>query len=689
MMNFFKSLFSADGFMPHGHCYFWNPGVLWLHIASDAFIALAYYSIPFTLVYFIRKRRDVPFNWMFLCFAIFIIACGTTHVLEILVIWHPIYWLQGAVKAVTALVSVPTAILLVKLLPQALTLPSPAALKTANLKLEREITERQRAEDAVRRLNDELEQRVAERTRQLEAINETMVQEAGERRRVEQKSRENEKLLQAIIDNSLAVIYVKDLQGRYLLVNRRFIEIFHLGEETVIGRTDHDFFKKEAADAFRAMDARVAAANCALTEEETAPQDDGLHTYVSVKSPLWDADGKPYAVFGVSTDITERNQAEERVKTSLKEVNDLKAALDEHAIVAITDPQGKITYVNDKFCAISKYSREELLGQDHRLINSGYHPKEFIRDLWTTITQGRVWHGEIKNKAKDDSFYWVDTTIVPFLNEDGKPRQYVAIRADITERKNAAVEIAHLNAELEARVTRRTAELEAANQELEAFSYSVSHDLRAPLRAINGFADIVLKDYAAQLPGDAQDFLKRVRDGGQRMGQLIDDLLAFSRLSRQAVSRQRVNAGRIVQEVLDELKPQREGRNLELQVGELPSCQADPVLLKQVWVNLLSNAIKYTRDRAPAIVEVGCARENGENIYFVRDNGVGFNMQYVNKLFGVFQRLHRSEDFEGTGVGLAIVQRIIRRHGGRVWAEAKVNHGAVFHFTLSEGKKHE
>jgi PAS domain S-box-containing protein len=687
MIDFFKTLFSSAGFMPHGHCYFWNPGVLWLHILSDAFIALAYYSIPFTLVYFIRKRKDLPFNWMFLCFAVFIIACGTTHLLEILVIWHPIYWMQGVVKAITALVSVPTAILLVKLLPQALTLPSPAALRTANVKLEREITERQRAEATIRRMNDVLEQRVAERTRQLEIINESLIQEALERRRAEQKSRENEKLPQAIIDNSLAVIYVKDLSGRYLLVNRRFTEIFHLGEETIIGRNDHDLFKQEAADAFRAMDVRVAAANCALTEEETAPQDDGLHTYVSVKSPLWDDDGKPYAVFGVSTDITERKQAEERLKTSLKEVNDLKAALDEHAIVAITDPQGKITYVNDKFCAISKYSREELIGQDHRLINSGYHPKTFIRDLWTTIARGKVWHGEIKNKAKDDSFYWVDTTIVPFLNEDDKPRQYVAIRADITARKMAAAEIVQLNAELEARVAGRTAELEAANQELEAFSYSVSHDLRAPLRAINGFAEIVLKDFGPQLPEEAQGFLLRVRNGGRRMGELIDDLLAFSRLSRQAVDRQSVNTARMVQEALDELKPQREGRAIELGVGELPACQADPVLLKQVWVNLLSNAIKYTRDRNPAIVEAGCVRQNGEDIYFVRDNGVGFDMKYVDKLFGVFQRLHPSEEFEGTGVGLAIVQRIIRRHGGRVWAEAKVGGGATFHFTLEGEKK--
>jgi len=375
-----------------------------------------------------------------------------------------------------------------------------------------------------------------------------------------------------------------------------------------------------------------------------------------------------------------------KINQPLKELHELKAALDEHSIVAITDPQGKITYVNDKFCSISGYARAELLGQDHRLINSGHHPKEFIRNLWTTIAQGNVWHGEIKNRTKDGTGYWVETTIVPFLDDTGKPRQYVAIRTDITQRKQAESEILKLNAELEMRVARRTAELEAANKELEAFSYSVSHDLRAPLRAINGFAGIVLEDFGSLLPPEGRDYLERVRNGGKSMGQLIDDLLTFARLSRQSLALHRINTSRLVQDAWLELKPAVNGRLIETRFGELPPCDGDPVLLKQVWVNLLSNAAKYTRGRTPAVVEVGCDQIDGDQAYFVRDNGVGFDMQYANKLFGVFQRLHRAEDFEGTGVGLAIVQRVIHRHGGRVWATAELDRGATFYFTLNRQK---
>jgi PAS domain S-box-containing protein len=370
----------------------------------------------------------------------------------------------------------------------------------------------------------------------------------------------------------------------------------------------------------------------------------------------------------------------------LTQIHAYKAALDEHAIVAITDPRGRITYVNDKFCAISKYSREELLGQDHRIINSSHHPRDFIRGLWTTIARGQVWKGEIKNRAKDGSIYWVDTTIVPFLKPDGKPYQYVAIRADVTRRKLVEEEIRRLNQELEARVVQRTAQLQAANKELEAFSYSVSHDLRAPLRHIDGFAGLLVKSDGQTISERGKRHLANIADSAQQMGRLIDDLLVFSRMGRTDMNITAVDLSAVVEETIRSLQPETSQRRIVWQKAPLPTVQADPPMLRQVFVNLLANAVKYTRPRDPAVIEIGSHETDGEVVVHVRDNGVGFEMEYRDKLFGVFQRLHRSEEFEGTGIGLANVRRIVNRHGGRTWAESTPGQGATFYFSLSKTK---
>ncbi len=243
-------------------------------------------------------------------------------------------------------------------------------------------------------------------------------------------------------------------------------------------------------------------------------------------------------------------------------------------------------------------------------------------------------------------------------------------------------EVGTLRADLEQRVATRTSELEAANKELEAFSYSVSHDLRAPLRAVDGFSDALQTDHGPALPADAQRYLRMIRDGAQRMGALIDDLLAFSRLSRQPMRLQPHDPAQLAREALQDLGGLPKDRSIELAIGELPAASGDIALLKQVWINLLSNAVKYTRLRERALIEIGATRENGATVYFVRDNGTGFDMKYAHKLFGVFQRLHRAEDFEGTGVGLAIVQRILNRHASRIWVHAEPGQGTTFFFTL-------
>lgn len=272
-------------------------------------------------------------------------------------------------------------------------------------------------------------------------------------------------------------------------------------------------------------------------------------------------------------------------------------------------------------------------------------------------------------------------------DEEAWVQQYAAMVSTGLERVRLVEAVAKANSQLEDKVrevTERTRALEAANRELDAFSYTISHDLRAPLRAVNGFTSILFEEYNDSLPAEASRYLKRIKDSGEHMGHLVDDLLAFSRLGRQALRTQRVSIKSLVDRALEQLSEARDGRQVEIVIGNLPDVECDPILIEQVFVNLLSNALKYSRHREHARIEVGVldSRDGEGPLYFVRDNGAGFNMEYAGKLFGVFQRLHRTEDYEGTGVGLAIVQRVVERHGGRIWAEAKVDEGATFYFTL-------
>ena len=310
---------------------------------------------------------------------------------------------------------------------------------------------------------------------------------------------------------------------------------------------------------------------------------------------------------------------------------------------------------------------------------------------------------------------WIEVSSGPRKSSDGMVCGGVAAFRDITKRKEDQREIQKLNDELEHRVVERTAQLEAANKELEAFSYSVSHDLRAPLRHISGFSKMLVEEYGPSLDPTAQHYLDRIQSGVQKMGLLVDELLNLARVGRQALNRQPTKLNSIVAEVIAILQPESEGRQVEWVIADLPVVDCDPVLVKQVFQNLLANALKFTRSRggvdggaraetpaptpktpAPtpgtpaatrAVIEVSYKEEDGQPVFMVRDNGIGFNMKYVDKLFGVFQRLHRAEDFEGTGIGLATVQRIIQKHDGRVWAEGELDKGAAFHFTLGVGRQ--
>ncbi|MBI4291353.1 MAG: transporter substrate-binding domain-containing protein [Betaproteobacteria bacterium] len=351
--------------------------------------------------------------------------------------------------------------------------------------------------------------------------------------------------------------------------------------------------------------------------------------------------------------------------------------------VIATDLEGRVTFMNAVAEDLTGWPVSEAIGKRlddvfRILVQHGRQAAEnpVAKVLATGATVGLA--DQTILVRRDGTEVPIDDSGAPIRDRDGKATGVVLAFRDITERQRAEAKIEQLNHELEQRLVA----LEAANKELDAFAYSVSHDLRAPLRGVDAFVRILLDKYASPLEEDARHCLQMIRDNSTQMGLLIDDLLGFSRLSQKPLVKETVRQEVLVQDALEGLEAERKGRQIELSVGELPAAEADPHLLKQVWINLIGNALKYTRSRDQAVIRIGSETKNGVPVYFVQDNGVGFDMRYAGKLFGVFQRLHRAEDYEGTGVGLAIVQRIIGRHGGRVWVQAAKNQGATFYFTL-------
>ncbi|MBD2679352.1 MULTISPECIES: PAS domain S-box protein [Nostoc] len=410
-------------------------------------------------------------------------------------------------------------------------------------------------------------------------------------------------------------------------------------------------------------------------------------TLLEYAAPLFDERGQTRGSIGAFLNITERKGAEMALQHSLKDLADFKFALDRSSIVAITDTQGTITYVNDKFCELSQYSIEELIGQNHRIINSGYHPKEFFQQMWATITKGQVWQGEIKNRAKDGTFYWVATTIVPFLDATGKPYQYIAVRSDITNRKVAEAELLQLNITLEQRVEERTAQLREANKDLEAFSYTVAHDLRAPLRGIQGFAEALVEDYGDRLDETAQQYIHYIVGGIERMNELISDLLAYSRLSREQIRLTPVRLTQVVAEAQAQLEADLRHRQAQIAIAsDLPIVLGHRSVLVQMVVNLLSNAVKFVAPEIQPHIKIWVQTQENWVRVWVEDNGIGINPAHQQQIFGIFERLHGVEAYPGTGIGLAIVRKGAERLGGQAGVESACGDGSRFWIELQASK---
>jgi PAS domain S-box-containing protein len=507
-----------------------------------------------------------------------------------------------------------------------------------------------------------------------------LTREIAERGKAEATARRHAGEIEDLYNNAPCGYHSLDERGVFVQINDTELGWLGYTREEVVGKLAlPDILTAESREFFRQNFAGLRAQGWARDIEFDLVRKDGTILPALLNATMVkDESGKFVSTRSTAFDLTERRQAERK----LKEAHGFLDSVFEHmpAMVFVKDAKD-LTFVrhNKANQELLGYSEEQVLGKsDYDLF-----PKEqadFFTGKDRIVLGGKtvVDIPEESIQTRDRGLRILHTRKIPVFDAAGKPRYLLGISEDITDRKEAERQIGELNEKLE----QRAAELEATNKELESFSYSVSHDLRSPLRAIDGFSLMLQEDYAALLDDEGKRLLQVIQDNSRKMAELIDDLLAFSKLGRQPIKAAEVDMTALAEEAFEELRANINHVPARIVMVQLPPARGDRALLRQVWVNLLSNALKYSGTRERALIEVTGQLNGTQTMYTVKDNGVGFDMQYYAKLFGVFQRLHSAEEFPGTGVGLAIVQRVVTRHGGRVWAEGKLNEGATFHFSL-------
>jgi PAS domain S-box-containing protein len=528
------------------------------------------------------------------------------------------------------------------------------------------------------------------------------VQDITERRQAEDALWESKEQFQAMANGMPQLASIADADGSIVWYNQRWYEFTGTTFEQMQGWGWHTVPDPDFLPIVIERWKQAIAAGAPFEMEFPLRGADGLfRAFLTRVVPLKNSAGQVVRWFGTNTDISERKQAEEQLALQAEQLSQSRQALEEQSFMlrsvldsmveglVAADEQGKFIIWNPAAKKLLGLGAADLppnqwsahygvyFPDKVTLIPPGQTPLE--RAILGEVVQGEIF---LRNPQLEREV-WLEINSSPLRGKDGVLRGGVAAFRDISQRKADEHEIRALNNNLEDRIAKRTEQLEAANRELEAFSYSVSHDLRTPLRHISAFARILVNDFGAEMTGEAREHLQRIEDAVLRMGLLVDALLNMAVLRRRPLRLSPTELNRLIAEVISVLAPECEGREVEWRIGRLPSLECDPVLMSQVFQNLLSNALKYSSGRCPAVIEVDTIEEPGKPvIVLVRDNGAGFDMRYSRKLFGMFQRLHTESEFAGTGVGLATVHRIIQKHGGLIWAEAEPDHGATFYFSL-------
>jgi PAS domain S-box-containing protein len=488
-------------------------------------------------------------------------------------------------------------------------------------------------------------------------------------------------LLATIVDSSEDAIISKDLNGVISSWNKGAEKVFGYTSSEIVGTSILRLIPADRQDEENYILDKIRRGEKVERFETQRKKKDGRLIDVSVTaSPIRDVAGKVIGVSKVAHDITERKRTEEALIASELSYRRLFETAQD-GILILDVATGRINDVNSFLFNLLGFSRAEMIGKTIGALSPFKDIEENRVMLSRLQKDGYVRYEDLPLETRDGRHIAVE--FVSNVYQAGDKNVIQCNIRDNTERKHAQDEIRRLNLELERRVAERTAQLKSANEELEAFSYSVSHDLRAPLRHVMGFVNLLQKDAGPSLSEKNLQYLTTISEAAKRMGTLIDDLLSFSRVGRDALQKTDINLDELLLAILGEFQIETRERNIVWEIQPLPPVRADRNLLRLVLINLISNAVKFTSHRTEARIEIGCVpNDKGETVIFVRDNGAGFDPKYAHKLFGVFQRLHSNAEFEGTGIGLANVQRIIHRHGGRVWAEGAVDAGATFYLSI-------